>query len=406
MTWMGWWATVGALAVLGLAGCKRDKPPDPDPDSVQPIPTGVAVTKSARAQTPGEPTAPAPTAEHPLRLGSLAPMSFAPIAKQADPSVVTVLAVGDVYEPTMFRGIKERRKSSALGSGFIVDKDGLVLTNDHVVSEGEAVDVKISVKLANDKIYPARIVGKDKRTDLAVLKIDEHDLTPLALGDSDAIEVGDWVVAIGNPFGLSHSVSVGILSAKERTRDDLGGKNAVGDPTGYYSLLQTDASINQGNSGGPLLNLKGEVVGINNMIRDPRSGAQGICFAIPINMVKQLLPMLVRDGHVTRSALGIGLVDNSTLTAEEKVALKLTTGREAIVGRVTPGGPADKAHLAPEDVILAFDGTPVEKSTQLQWLASTAGVGKTVTLKVSRDGKVFEAHVTLGELAEPARPDR
>jgi serine protease Do len=203
-------------------------------------------------------------------------------------------------------------------------------------------------------------------------------------------------VAIGNPFGLSHTVSAGIISAKGRTREDV----QLGDPADYYNFLQTDASINHGNSGGPLLNLKGEVVGINTAIRED---AQGIGFAIPINMVKQLLPMLLRDGHVTRSAIGIRQVDVHELTPEDRAVLKLTSEQGAVIEGVEPGGPADKAHLAPGDVILAFDGTPLVPGSLLRWLASTAGVGKVVTLHVSRYGKLFDADVTLGQLAEPAR---
>jgi len=335
-------------------------------------------------------------AQPPVRTTALAPMSFAPIARHADPSVVTVLTQETEFEPSMFPGHVRRHMTQGLGTGFIVDKEGIVLTNNHVIGQADTIDVKLS----NEKIYPARVVGKDSRTDIAVLKIDEHGLIPLALGDSDVIEVGDWVVAIGNPFGLSHTVSVGILSAKGRTKEDV-----PLDPAGYYNFLQTDASINQGNSGGPLLNLKGEVVGINSAVRRG-DGAQGIGFAIPINMVKQLLPMLLRDGHVTRSALGIGLFDDRNLTPEDQAALKLTTGHEAIVEWVEPGGPADRARLAQYDIILSFDGTPIDRSTLLPWLASTAGVGKTVTLKVSRDGKVFETKVTLGQLVESQRPGR
>jgi serine protease Do len=334
-------------------------------------------------------------AQPPVRTTALAPMSFAPIAKHADPGIVTVLTQETEYEPTMFPGHVRRHVAQGLGTGFIVDKEGVILTNNHVIDEADTINVKLS----NEKLYPARVVGKDSRTDIAVLKIDEHGLTPVALGDSDAMDVGDWVVAIGNPFGLSHTVSVGILSAKGRTKEDV-----PLDPAGYYNFLQTDASINKGNSGGPLLNVKGEVVGINCAIKG--GGAQGIGFAIPINMVKQLLPMLLRDGHVTRSALGIGLYDDRKLTPEDQAALKLTTGHEAIVEWVEPGGPADRAHLAQYDIILSFDGTPIDKSTLLPWLASTAGVGKNVTLKVLRDGKVFETKVTLGQLAESPHPAR
>jgi serine protease Do len=219
---------------------------------------------------------------------------------------------------------------------------------------------------------------------------------PIALGDSDALDVGDWVVAIGNPFGLSHTVSAGIISAKGRTEKEVPLDQL--DPAGYYNFLQTDASINPGNSGGPLLNLKGEVVGINTAIRG--GGAQGLGFAIPINMVKQLLPMLLRDGHVTRSALGIRQFDVHELSPEDHASLKLTSEQGAVIDWVEPGGPADRAHLEPNDVIMAFDGTPLVPGSLLRWLASTAGVGKVVTLRVSRYGKIFDAEVTLGQLAE------
>ena len=172
------------------------------------------------------------------------------------------------------------------------------------------------------------------------------------------------------------------------------------DPAGYYNFLQTDASINPGNSGGPLLSLKGEVVGVNTAIRG--NGAQGIGFAIPINMVKQLLPMLLRDGHVTRSALGIKIQDVHELAPEDRAALKRPDEKGTLIEYVTPGGPADRAGLAPGDVILAFDGQPIDRGSHLQWLASTAGVGKTIGVRVARDGKLFDIKVTLGLLPERA----
>ena len=320
------------------------------------------------------------------------PASFASIARRADPSVVTVNTESEEYEPSFFPGRRRKKKTMGLGTGFIFDKDGLILTNNHVIADADA----IVVKLSNEKAYPARVVGKDSRTDIAVVKIEEHGLTPLDLGDSDGIEVGDWVVAIGNPYNLSHTVSAGILSAKGRTHEDV----PLPAPTGYYSFLQTDASINPGNSGGPLLNLKGAVVGINTAIRDK---AQGLAFAIPINMVKQLLPMLVRDGHVTRSALGVTVIDLRSLSPEDHSACKVTSDHGAVVSGVTPGGPADKAHLAICDTIVAFDGTVIEHGTLLPWLASTAGVGRTVSLRVVRDGKELDFKVKLGQLPESNR---
>ena len=318
------------------------------------------------------------------------------IAKHADPSVVTIRTTGAEIEPSPFFSRRAvRHETKGLGTGFIVDKNGVVLTNNHVIKDAEV----ITVRLSNDREYPAKIVGRDPRTDIAVVKIDEKNLVPLALGDSDAIDVGDWVVAIGNPFGLSHTVSAGIISAKGRNREDV-----PLDPTGYYSFLQTDASINPGNSGGPLLNLRGEVVGVNTAIRG--GGAQGIGFAIPINMVKQLLPMLLRDGKVTRSALGVRILDVAKLAPQDRAALKMADdAKGALVEYATPGGPAAKAGLKPGDVIVAFEGTPVEGGS-LQWQASTAGVGRTVTLHVTRDGKPFDPKVTLGLLEEtPAARD-
>ena len=378
----------GAVAlsaiVLGLGPCKKSG------DGDAPIPSGATPVALGSTGLPATTADPVPPGTKLVKEG---PLSFAPIAKKADASVVTISTVGEEVEPSpFFPNRARRRQTKGLGTGFLFDRDGTILTNNHVI---EGADT-ITVKLSDDHDYQAKVVGRDQRTDIAVVRIDAKDhppLTPLPLGDSDAEEVGDWVVAIGNPFGLSHTVSAGIISAKGRSREDV-----PLDPSGYYNFLQTDASINPGNSGGPLLNMSGEVVGINSAIRG--GGAQGIGFAIPINMVKQLLPMLLRDGHVTRSALGVRIRDVHELSPEDKTDLKITEDKGALVESVQAGGPADKAQLKPGDIILAFDGEPIDRGTHLQWLASTAGVGRTVTVRVTREGKVFDQKVTLGQLDE------
>jgi serine protease Do len=326
------------------------------------------------------------------------PVSFAPIAHAADPSVVTITTAGEEVEVSPFTHRRRRAEMRGLGTGFVVDKGGVILTNNHVVEGAEV----IQVKLFDEREFAGKVVGTDPTTDIAVVHIDAQDLRPLRLGDSDAIDVGDWVVAIGNPFALSHTVSAGIVSAKGRTREDLSL-----DPSGYYDFIQTDASINPGNSGGPLLNLRGEVIGVNAAIRG--GGAQGIGFAIPINMVKQLLPMLLRDGHVTRSALGVSIADVHELTHDERATLSLPEGVRlagAVVEYVVPGGPADRGGLRPGDLIVGFEGQPIERAAQLQWLASTSGVGRTVTVRVQRAKKQIDAKVALGRLDEgpPRQP--
>jgi serine protease Do len=330
-------------------------------------------------------------------LVSAAPLSFAPLVHAADSSVVFISTVTTESEVSPFTHRRRQALARGLGTGFVFDKSGDILTNNHVIEGAQEIEVKLS----DQRSFPARVVGFDKVTDLGVLHIDAKDLHPLPLGDSDSIEVGDWAVAIGNPFGLSHTVSAGIISAKGRTQQDV-----PLDPAGYYDFLQTDASINPGNSGGPLLNLKGEVVGINSAIRG--GGAQGIGFAIPVNMVKQLLPMLLRDGRVTRSAMGVRIQDVRELSTDDRQALKIPDGTSgAVIEFVAGGGPADKAGLQPGDVIVAFAGTPIERKNQLQWLANTAGVGRVVTVRALRDGKTFDQKVTLGLLPEqPASAPR
>jgi serine protease Do len=370
-------ASACALSILG--GCGKGTGSSsgttgtaPSAGALTQIPPGSIPLPSVNVQQP--------TPEPPALLGANGyPVSFAPLAKKADPAVATVKARA-VQQGSSGR----RRVQEGLGTAFVYDPKGYMLTNNHVIEE--ATDIQVG--FVDGRELKASVVGRDKQTDLAVLKVEEENLASLPLGDSDRIEVGDWVVAIGNPYGLSHTVSAGILSAKGRTKDDVKGL----DPTGYFNFLQTDASINPGNSGGPLLDVQGQVVGINSAIR---AGANSIGFAIPINMVKQLLPMLLRDGKISRSAIGIEV---GALNNIEAGRLKRPDRKGAWVFSVRPGGPADKAGISPDDVIIEFDGKSISDPNELRWHASIAGVNKTVTVRISRLERVFDVRVTLGDL--------
>ncbi len=372
------WA--GVLAGLLLVGGCWKRPPPPSTGDPTPGVTATATPVVSAGATPGLPAA---TPSVILPGGNTAPMSFAALVKASDPAVVTVFTVIDER-----RMGKRMRRGEGLGSGFLYDPSGYILTNNHVISQA----TEIVVRLADERRLPARVVGRDPSTDVAILKVEVTGAPALPLGDSNATEVGDWLVAIGNPFGLSHTVSAGILSARGRTRDDVQDLDRTG--RGYFNFLQTDTAINQGNSGGPLINLKGEVVGINTAIR---ANANNIGFAIPINMVKQLVPMLVRDGKVKRSALGITV---GGLSEEDMNRLKRSDRKGALVRGVQPGGAAARAGLAEDDVILAFNGAPILDPEELRWQASVAGIGAVAAVKIARGGRVFDMNVTLGALPE------
>jgi serine protease Do len=330
--------------------------------------------------------------------------SFSGLVQKVSPSVVNISAVKVVkgMESFPFKGPSDSQdqlrdffekffghpfpkefKQRSLGSGFIIDRDGFILTNNHVVEETE----EIQVKLSDGKEFKAKVIGRDPKTDLALIRINTNSLLqPLTLGDSDALNVGDWVLAIGSPFALGNTVTAGIVSAKYR-RIGAGA---------YDDFIQTDASINPGNSGGPLLNMSGEVVGINTAIYSRGGGSVGIGFAIPINMAKELLPQL-RKGKVVRGWLGVMIQE---ITPALKDKLELPSEEGALVSQVTPGGPAAKAGIERGDVIISFDGKKIKDMHDLPFLVATTPAGKKVQVEVVRKGERKTFEVEVGELKE------
>jgi len=284
----------------------------------------------------------------------------------------------------------DRMRQTSLGSGFVVDKEGYVLTNRHVIDGGD----EISVTFPNGDRYDAKIVGRDARTDVALLKIDpKGDLTVLPLGDSDAVEVGEWVMAVGNPFGLSglnggNSVTVGVVSFKGR---DL----TLGVRGTSVEMLQTDAAINPGNSGGPLMNTRGEVIGINTMIvTDGISRANaGVGFSVPINVAREILPQLREKGRVDRGWMGVTI---QALTEDLAKTYGLKEAQGALVSSVTAGSPAEEAGIEPEDVILEADGRIIGDNSDLSRYISSKAPGTKVTVVVFRDGSRRNVELTLG----------
>jgi len=269
-----------------------------------------------------------------------------------------------------------------LGSGVIIDKRGLLLTNFHVVKGADEILIRFSDK----REYRGQILGTDPKTDLAVVRFQpDHEVTVASLGNSDALRVGEWAIAIGNPFGLDQTVTVGVISAT--------GRSDVGIAT-YENFIQTDASINPGNSGGPLVNLKGEVIGVNTAIV---AAGQGIGFAIPINMVKRVVEQLVDKGKVVRGWLGVAL---QPLSADLAQSLGLAGTNGAVVGSTIAGSPAAQAGLLQGDVIVAYDRTPVEDYRHVQRLVAETQVGKSVTLQVVRKKQKMDVAVTIAEVPD------
>ena len=274
------------------------------------------------------------------------------------------------------------RRATSLGSGFIIDKSGIVITNNHVIANAQ----QIKVILQDGTRLSAKVIGRDAKTDLAVLKVNaKQDLPTVPMGDSDTARVGDWVVAIGNPFGLGGSVTAGIISA--RHRDINAGP--------YDDFIQTDASINRGNSGGPLFNMKGEVVGINTAIISPRGGSVGIGFAIPANLAKSVISQLREFGRTKRGWLGVRI---QTVDPEIAESMGLKKAAGALVVKVTEGGPAEKAGIRARDIILKFNGRDVTAMRKLPRIVADTKVGTDVEVVIWRGGKEMRFKVQLGEL--------
>jgi len=336
--------------------------------------------------------------------------AFVEVAKNVQPSVVNIttektiaMRPWDRFGQDFFRGSpfedffrgfgspprEEERmyKQRSGGSGVIVDKEGYILTNNHVI---EGAD-KVKVRLNDGREFTATVKGQDPKTDLAVLHIKAENLPVATLGDSEKLEVGEWAIAIGSPFGLEHTVTVGVISAK--------GRSGLGTGT-YEDFIQTDASINPGNSGGPLINIDGEVIGINAMIIQPGTG---IGFAIPINMAKQILNELIKTGKVVRPWLGISVQD---LTPELMEHFKVKEKDGVLVGQVYQGTGAEKAGLASGDIIQSVDDKPVKNVGELVKEIQKRKVGQKVKLSVIREGKSLTIEVTTASMPQKAELEK
>jgi serine protease Do len=291
-------------------------------------------------------------------------------------------------------GEPDQRRGEALGSGVVVDPAGYILTNNHVVDKAD----RIQVKFLNDpNDYEAKVIGTDPQTDLAVIRVEgKHNLAPAKIGNSEAVQVGDWAVAIGSPFGFQATVTAGIISAKER--------DIPGDTSQFQHFLQTDAAINPGNSGGPLLNIRGEVIGINTLIASRSGGFQGLGFAMPINTAVQVYNEIIKNGKVTRGSIGVSFTPSDTPRA--RALLKANNANEGVfVQQVAPGGPAEKAGIKDGDIITSINGKVVRDGNDLVNTVTTTPVGSALSIGVIRDGKKENYKVVVGDLAQ-VFPDR
>jgi serine protease Do len=350
---------------------------------------GELAVSSARAATPPKTN----IDDTPLPRDNPPTTSYAPIIKKVSPSVVNIYTSKTLrLDPALRQYLREmygldrvpsERRQQSLGSGIIVSQDGYILTNNHVV---EGAD-EVKVALPDEKtVYDASVVGTDPQTDIAVVKVAAENLQSITFADSGKIEVGDVTLAIGDPFGVGQTVTMGIVSAKDR-----GGIGI----TNYEDFIQTDASINPGNSGGALVDAEGRLVGINTAILSRTGGNQGIGFAVPVNLARYVMERIVVDGKVTRGYLGVKI---QPITSDIAKQSKLSQPVGALIAEVTPGSPGEQAGLKPGDIVTELDGKKVTDSRQLQLMVAEKPPGSRVTMKIVRDGKEQTLTVQLGEL--------
>ena len=397
--------SLGVVLVLVSAGCDRSSTGAGGASTsgsgrdgtVAPATTGQSQPASTGQSQPA--SAPPPDQQAgakgtipPTQTPAVALPSFADLAQRLEPAVVNIQVVKvDPSAPSPYEGTPWERffrrpgvpppAIQAAGSGFVISPDGFILTNNHVVENARSVKITTS----SGEEFPATVRGRDPLTDLAVVKVSpKKEFAAATLGDSDAARVGDWVIAIGNPFGLEGTVTAGIISAKGRV---------IAGP--YDDFLQTDAAINPGNSGGPLFGLRGEVVGINTAIV---AQAQGVGFAIPINLAKELLPQLREQGRITRGWLGVAVRPTPPDMVPANAGAK-----GALVVAVDPNGPAAKAGVKPGDVLVAIQGRPIDESNRLPRLVASLKPGTTAELKIVRDGQLKTLTVPVEEMPDPER---